>query len=540
MPKRPPKLPNVVLFVSDQQRADTMPGEAPIAAHTPHAAWLMERGTTFRNAFCTSPLCAPGRSSILTGLYPHATGVVANYDERPPKLSMKEGVKVLADRLRPEGYACAYTGKWHLPTGDDRGGFLDCVARVGKWDVDSPESDDAIRFGERVGVDMGTTYTDHLNTSPAPQPTDGRTTKMPLAFHPATLMAQKAAAFIRRMETADKPFALVHSCIEPHPLGRVSRISPCPFDRMYDPADMPLPATLRQADAPLIARRRNMPGLLPTDEYGDEWIQDYIAGYYGAVSYVDHLLGILLLALIDTGQFDNTLVIFTSDHGEMLGDHRMLKKGPIMFEEMIRVPMIVKCPGPSRARETRRLISHVDLVPTILDYCQIPTNEELHGSSIRGLIEGDATPVRDGVPVQYHSRHWGEPPVPLRCWRTEDWKYVETIDGDDELYGLRSDPAETRNLMADPGATSTVESMRAELYAGLKAIDDPWPEMAMPPVIHDWQPGPWDRLAQGPQPRRAQACTKGTGVLGPDEDAADPQGAGAGDRVAPPPRLPSP
>ena len=165
--------PNVVLFISDQQRADTMPGETSVRAHTPHLAWLMERATTFRNAFCTAPICTPARASILTGLYPHSNGIMANYETCPRNLSVPDHFRTIADFLKCEGYECAYTGKWHLPTGDDRCGFVDFVTRLSRWDVDSEESDDAIRFGRRVGIELGDTYTSYLNTQSADSPISG-------------------------------------------------------------------------------------------------------------------------------------------------------------------------------------------------------------------------------------------------------------------------------------------------------------------------------------------------------------------------------
>lgn len=492
------KRPNVVLFISDQQRADTMPGEGGDSGYTPHLEWLAGRSATFRNAFCASPICTPARGSLLTGLFPHATGVVANYESKSPGLSLPPDAKVLADYLKLEGYACAYTGKWHLPTGDDRRGFDDFVYRHTHWDVSSEESDDTRRFARKLGVDIGSTYTAYLADERGDTPTGGGATRLPLAFHPSTLHAQQAAAFVRRQRDDPRPFALVYSCIEPHPLGTVYNISPCPFDRMYDPADMTLPASRRDPGAPAVVRRRNFKGLIPTDRFSDDDLRAMKAGYYGAVSYVDHLVGLILEALIETDQFDDTLFVFVSDHGEMLGDHRMLKKGPVMFEEMIRVPFLLKPPGPATdGREVRPFVSQVDLVPTVLGYCGVRGGEGLHGADLRPLIEGSADPLRDGVGVQYHSCTWGETPIPLRCWRGEEWKYVETIDGDDELYDLREDPGELRNLAEDPPAAGTRRRMRERLYEWLRSIDDPWPEIAMPEAVSPLPPGPWADLATG-------------------------------------------
>ena len=489
--------PNIVMFISDQQRADTMPGVTNVDAQTPHLAWLTERSTAFRNAFCASPLCTPARGSILTGLHPHTSGIEANYNPQCRRVTVRNDVKFLADYLKPQGYQCAYTGKWHLPTGDDRRGFSDFVSRLSVWDVDSPESDDALRFAQRVGADIGTTYTEYLSDDDSRGPTDGGETKLPLAFHPSTLQAQQASTFVRQMKDDDRPFLLVYSCIEPHAMGNRFNVSPCPFDRMYDPTTMPLPTTRRQDDAPLVARKRlKKNDLIPTDNYSDDQLQGLIADYYGAVSYVDHLTGILLEALIETDQFDDTLFIFTSDHGEMLGDHRMLKKGPLMFEELIQIPLLIKPPGPmTDGREISSLVSHVDLVPTILNYCETEPARQTDGCDIRSLVEGSNTPVRNGLAVEYHSVNAGNATCPLRCWRTLDWKYVETIGGDDELYNLKTDPDEIHNLIQDPKAKSNLDQLRGQLNDWLADSKDPWPDVAQVPEP-DREPGIWAKLAE--------------------------------------------
>ena len=118
MPQRQ-RSPNVVLIISDQQRADTMPGVRTADVATPHLEWLAAQGTLFRRAYCVTPMCSPARASLLSGLYPHTTGMVSNHQERPisNELHLSPDVRLLADYLQPLGYACAYTGKWHLGTG---------------------------------------------------------------------------------------------------------------------------------------------------------------------------------------------------------------------------------------------------------------------------------------------------------------------------------------------------------------------------------------------------------------------------------------
>ena len=198
MPRRQ-RSPNVVLIISDEQRADTMPGVRTADVSTPHLEWLAAQGTLFRNAYCVTPICSPARAALLSGLYPHTTGMVANHQESPisNELHLSPDVRLLADYLQPLGYACAYTGKWHLGTGGDRRGFRDFVTRVGYYDVDGPEQNDILRFAARVGVTLGGKKAGH-DADPARFCARTRvgSSLLPLAFHPSLLNARAAARWL--------------------------------------------------------------------------------------------------------------------------------------------------------------------------------------------------------------------------------------------------------------------------------------------------------------------------------------------------------
>lgn len=472
--------PNIVLFISDQQRADTMPGVREAQVSTPHLEWLTQQATLFRRAYCTSPMCSPARASILSGLYPHTSGMVANHQPRPisDEMHLPADVRVLADYLKPIGYACAYVGKWHLGTGGDRRGFTNFVTRAGIHDVDHPEQNDVLQFAQRVGVPLGGKLQGYdVDKGDYDARRRVGASLLPLAFHGSTRHAVQAAGFIRQMQHERRPFALVYSCHEPHP----PFASPRPFDRMVDPAAMPLPQTRRDQGASRLMRHRHDGQLKPAAPLGDDDLRAMWAAYYGAISYVDHLLGIILEALIDTDQLARTLLIFTSDHGEMLGSHGMLFKGSVLYEELMNVLLLIRPPQSLTERhETNRLVSHVDLLPTILHWCGAEVSAALQGKDIRALVEGGNQAVRDGLALEFHSSNWGERPTPMRGWRTETWKYVQTIAGDDELYDLQHDPLETRNLIEDSGAAGAKEAMRRALHTWLKQSDDPWPHVTTP------------------------------------------------------------
>ncbi|MBI3969697.1 MAG: sulfatase-like hydrolase/transferase [Chloroflexi bacterium] len=489
------RAPNVVLFISDQQRADTMPGvRAAPGIQTPHLEWLARQGTLFRNAYCVTPMCSPARASLLSGLYPHTTGMVSNHQERPisNELHLSPDVKLLADYLQPLGYACAYTGKWHLGTGGDRRGFADLVTRSGDYDTDGPEQNEILRFCDRVGVDIGGKALGY-DVDPAGYDPHTRVgaSLLPLAWHPSTLDAVRAAQFVRQMAHDLRPFLLVYSCHEPHP----PFVSPRPFAQMYAHLrdQMPLPETRRDDHGPRLLRHRPDWQLKPVAEYDDDELRAMWAAYYGAVSYVDYLVGTILAALIETDQFNDTLFIYTSDHGEMLGSHGLLLKGAVLYEELVNIPLLIRPPrGLDAPHETRRLVSHVDLAPTILEWCGADVPHALQGTSIRALAEGGDEPAHDGIALEYHSSNWGERPAPLRSWCTEDWKYVETVGGDDELYNLRADPLERHNLIDEPAAAEARAAMQSALHAWLRQSGDRWPEVPVPEREVPKDPGgPW-------------------------------------------------
>ena len=500
--------PNVVLFCSDQQRADTMPGvRAAPGIRTPHLEWLAQRGTLFRHAFCVTPMCSPARASLLSGYYPHTTGMVSNHQQRPisNEMHLSPHVRVIADYLNPAGYACAYTGKWHLGTGADRRGFTDFTTHSGDYDVDGPEQNAILRFTRQVGVSIGGKA---LGYDHDPNDYDRRrqvgASLLPLAWHPSTQDAARAADYIRGRAGKTDPFCLVYSCHEPHP----PFVSPRPFDRLYAHLrdQMPLPESRRSDDGPRLLSRRPDWQLKPAAGLSDDDLRAMWAAYCGAVSFVDHLVGMLLAALVETDQMEHTLFIYTSDHGEMLGAHGLTHKGAVLYDDLTNIPLLVTPPGGlRRPNETGRVVSHVDVAPTVLKWCGVALPPGIQGVDLRPLVtaENDAPVHEDGgVALEYHSSNWGERPAPLRGWRSEEWKYVEasavnagrSASGQaSELYDLRRDPLEQRNLVAEPSAASDLERMREPLHAWMARTGDTWPSVPIPDREVPKDPGgPWE------------------------------------------------
>ena len=147
---------NIILFISDQQRADCLPGSLPECVQVPNLSWLASRGVTFDRAYCTSPLCTPARASILTGTRPSTNGIVANY--RPGTLEFPKTLPTVGDYLKKAGYETAYGGKWHLPTGSQRPGFDHVLGRLSRFDVDSGADDDAVNQARKWGENLGDNF----------------------------------------------------------------------------------------------------------------------------------------------------------------------------------------------------------------------------------------------------------------------------------------------------------------------------------------------------------------------------------------------
>ena len=482
--KKVSRSPNFVLFVTDQQRADTIHRHGQNNVRTPHLDRLAEDGVSFTRAFCAAPMCGPARASLLSGLYPHTHGMVANRQERPGcnRIQLSPAVRLIADYLGERGYRTAYTGKWHLGTGSDRRGFKDFLVCFGQGsgDVDTLNGNDYENYVRKLGHVLTGKKTGH---EAHPDFYDERIkcgpSRFGLADHVASYTCDRAVEFIRSTTrlTEDRPFILVYSCQEPH----APFTCPEPFFSMIDAGKLELPASLADTSGRRWLNRADWQ-LTSTEAYSEADLRKMWAAYLGTVSFIDHLVGRITGALVDTGLMDNTVFMFTSDHGEMLGSHGLLLKGASFYEELVRIPLIIRSPGGSAGETREALVSHTDLVPTMLDFAGASLPQALQGESIRHILEGGSEGVRAAVPAEFHSTNWTDPPAPLRMWRTQHWKYVESLAGEDdhELYDLVGDPGEMRNLAGESNYRDKREGLARELHDWCRASADRWPEIALP------------------------------------------------------------
>ncbi|MFB6295757.1 MAG: sulfatase [Halobacteriales archaeon] len=390
--------PNVLQILTDQQQARAL-GAVDGSFETPNLDRLAESGALFTGCHSTHPQCSPARSSLVTGQYPHRTGMSTLPGWGPGPLDAD--LPSVARPFRAAGYETAYVGKWHL--------------------------------GEDTIDDFGWEVTRNVHeTSNPPEGTPGDTTTRDRAIE------YLAARY------GDAPFFLTASFNLPHP----GFYEDPGFADRYDRDAVPMPESFADdlADKPAFHRDRagGSEGGLTESE-----VRDMRYKYRTMVSRVDDHVGRILDELETQGLREDTAVVFTSDHGDMQGAHRLAKKGVIAYDEILRVPLIVDLPD----RESRRdripdLCSLASIPATLLDAAGLSTGEFEAGSLLPAL-DRTAPPDEERVFFEHHYAYWGF--HPYRGVRTRDWKYVENLlEETDELYHVAEDPHEMENLSGEP------------------------------------------------------------------------------------------
>ena len=489
---------NLLIIMTDQQRFDALSAAGNTVLQTPNLDRIAEEGVLFENAYTPVPVCGPARTSILTGQSMENTGIFRNehvYD--PEHFRGGDSFDMI---LAEAGYKTGYYGKWHAPQ--------ELAARYDNPE-DYPVTSTSGSAG--MGVGMGEYYRNFLDAAgeaqpdPAdlpdgqlidtysrraylPTPTDRRTglsareleemgrpsqgdihgTLQIDAAHSITAMeAGGVLGAIDRL--ADEPFSLTVSFHYPHPPYTPSE----PYASLYAPEDMPLPENLgddMQLSPYVKANKRPS-----SPQYRDpEKVRQFIATYYGLVKEIDDWVGKILDRLDQHGLTDRTLVIFVSDHGEMLGSHGMTSKN-IFYEESVRIPFLMRLPG-AIAAGTRITspVSTRDIFPTVLDYLGQSPREGINSQSLRGVIEGRDT--RDFVVSEWRESRT----VPTYMVRSGDWKLLISRLPDtgsvDALYNLKEDPGELNNMLFEgmPESHAQVAAdLKSKLISWLEEVGSP-------------------------------------------------------------------
>jgi len=451
------KRPNVLLLYTDQQRWDALGASGNPYIHTPNLDRLASRGALFENAFCNAPVCMPSRQSMLSGQYPSVVGCTCN------GIEMREDALTVQRVLRANGYCTAQIGKLHFLNHSNRDhrelhpsyGFDHMLLS----DEPGCYEDAYIKWVEMH--DPAAVALCQASTPPAwtgdPVEAEPRNTHEPYLFRgPETLthtafVAEECISFIEQHRGG--PFFVIGGFYAPHtPLNPPKR-----FVDMYDIDSLPLPH---------MNPGENRLGLSKA-----AW-RRVKAYYYALVSHVDDQVGRILDALARQGRADDTLVLFTSDHGEHLGDHGRIQKGAPGYDSCSHVPLLMCYAGGFAGGQRHSgLVECVDIVPTILDYCGIQTPPQMQGRSLRPLLDGKGYEERQSVFIE-HRFPFG---ASWKTVRTDHYKLCVSGDGRRELYDLRNDPHELCNVAADERYDGTLADMRAELVRRWFDVESQYP-----------------------------------------------------------------
>jgi len=399
--------PNIILVIADQMRAHALGAMGNQQVITPNLDKLAAEGILIRNAISGQPVCTPFRAQLMTGRYSHSTGVIHN-DIRLP-----DDAVIFPQLLQQQGYTTAYIGKWHLA--GNRDDPVDAVSKRG-WDYW------AVR-----NVSHRHDQTSYwLNDATEPVTAEG--------WEP-DIQTDLAIEFIKA--NRQKPFSLFLSYGPPH---NPYELVPQKYLDMY--------RGIR------LARRPNV----PTDN------GDTLRLYYAAITSLDANIGRLSKALADAGVAENTIFVFTADHGDMLGSqgHR-LKQRP--WEESINIPFILRYPAKIAAgQEQDWLVTTVDMMPTVLGLSGITVPEAVEGLDLSALFEGNSTEQRQAA-FLFNVHRGGGPGTDWRGIRTKQWIYARHYAGDWVLYDLKNDPYELRNLINDADYATVKTDLQQQLTA---------------------------------------------------------------------------
>ena len=487
--------PNVLWIMTDQHHAGCLGCMGNAAIRTPNLDRLAADGVLFQNAFCQSPVSMASRAALFTGRYPEAVRVRGMGVLPPSETTFPE-------LLRRNGYNTGAFGKVHLTpekvTRQDLGSDIPILdwRRFADDAHLSPVPDDPYKedygFGTHIGCDdacQGNFRTWLRQTAPEllvrdrarPEP-DGPgdlfVSPYPSEAHQSTYIASQAIEYIES-QTPDTPWFTFCSFIAPHhpfeaPADQIAR---------YDLESIPLPRPNGGVDmqAP---PERIAPAIGEMDRYSERAQRRIVQHYYASISLIDDCVGRLLATLEQHGQRENTVVVFVADHGEFIGNHGLLRKPSFHYDDLLRVPLMLSCPGVAPGRRESGLVELIDLYPTLLGLLDIPLNPGVQGRDWSAAL---TTRAAIGRPDIYSDMFRMDPMVCERgngpytacqTLRAVDWKlnvYPTDPMACSQLFDLRSDPGESRNLFHDPGHRDRREEMLWRLLQRVHANVDPLP-----------------------------------------------------------------
>lgn len=469
------KRPNILLITSDQHHFSCMGYNNP-EVKTPNLDRLAAEGVIFDRAYCPNPTCTPSRASIITGIYPSQHGAWSIGTKLP------EDVHVVGDDFRTAGYKTGLIGKAHFqpivgteefPSVESR----EMLRNLDYWrkrkepfygfeDIDLNRDHGNGDAGQHYAIwleEKGLkNWRDYFGSNSAA--TDGFVWNLPEEYHYDAWIAERASARLEEYKKKGDNFFLWVSHPDPHG----PNVAPERWAKMYDPSKVTVPAVTEgehEKNPPhhQLTQKVKPDRSMYVEEGGHDChgvhshvhkhknAAQQIATYYGRISMMDHYIGKTLDKLEELGLAEDTLVVFTTDHGDFFGQHGLRGKGAFHYEDMIKIPFIARMPGSAKAgTRTDAMLTLVDLAPTFLDVAGIDVPRCMTGKSQRAVFEGSAESVRDHVIVENHHQ-----PTTLHLKTYVDARYKLTVyynQNYGELFDLVKDPGELNNLWDDPGS----------------------------------------------------------------------------------------
>lgn len=465
----PVERPNILLFCTDQQRFDTIHALGNVNIRTPNLDRLLSEGAAFTNAYCQTPICTPSRASFMTGCYASSLHVNRNGNAYfPPQHTNKLISRILSEA----GYDCGMVGKFHLSSSYKRvEPRLNDGYRCFEWSH-GPRNDwpverhSYIRWLRDQGVDFRTAYGARQFSDRPKEFNAG----IAAAHHESRWCAEYASAWVRGKLTA--PWFITVNTYAPHPPFH----PPPEFLERMDPSKMPLPlwGPREQANQARFAQVDFQSKPRDPSTYPSRFMK---AAYYAQVEFVDDCFGRVYKALEETGQLDNTLILFTSDHGETMGDHGLMHKGCRFYEGLSHVPFLVS--WPKRVRKGLRsnaLVELTDIVPTLLEAAGLSLPGYLHGNSLLPILTGqtDGANLRPFVRSEYHDALELKNATHANMLRNQRYKLVHYHGHPSgELYDLEKDPHEFENLWDDRGHLALRADLTKQLFDAIMLTTDP-------------------------------------------------------------------
>lgn len=440
--------PNILLIHSDQHRYDCVGANGHSFLQTPSLDRLASEGMRFTHAFCPNPLCSPARASFLTGQWTSEHLLIANGDTEAPR-GFRDGLDTWSEVLQRAGYWLGYIGKWHAHP-----------------DKDPTE----LGFGQYISQGRYNRWREEQNLGKRPMK-NGWFGETDEAITPGqSRLAWGADLIIELMQersATDTPWVLRWDPEEPH----LPNVLPEPYASMYNPEDIPpWPGfgDTFEGKPHIQAQQLRTWGV---DGWTWEQWAPVVARYLGEITLMDAQIGRILQALEQCGQAENTLVVYTTDHGDMCGSHGMIDKHFILYDDVTRVPMIARWPGRINpgSMSDAFVCNGLDLATTFCEVADAPVPETFRGESLMPLFAGTSG-SREDIFSAYHGNQFGL--YSQRMVRDRRWKYVFNATAEDELYDLEIDPGELINRATDPACAEELARLRQRLMTWMEQTHD--------------------------------------------------------------------